>query len=114
MAIRRQERPRRFVGTVFEPNKPAAAEQPGSASYPRLRSRVVRVWWIAARATALAVSLTAWTVYHRFKRGLRSVSLSGCGLKNRSGLIERSRYAVATAPVVELAAATISQTLLLE
>jgi hypothetical protein len=69
---------------------------------------------MAARATALAVSLREWTLYHRFNRGLRRISLSGCELKNRSGLMERSRYAVAAAPVVELAAATISQTLLLE
>jgi hypothetical protein len=69
---------------------------------------------MAAKATALAVSLSAWTLYHRFNRGWRSGSLSGCGLKNRSGFMDRSRYTVAAAPVVELAAATISQTLLSE
>jgi hypothetical protein len=80
--------------------------------YPRFLSRSVRASWMAARATALAASLRAWTLYHRFSRGLRRISLSGCGLKKRSGLMYRSKYAVAAAPVVELAAATISQGLL--
>src|SRR6478752_9706689 len=79
---------------------------------PRLLSRMVRAWWMAARATALAVSLRAWTLYHRCSRGLRRISLSGCGLKNSLGLMFRSRYTVAATPVVELAAATISQGLL--
>ena len=91
-----------------------AEYRPGWESYPRLLSRIVRAWWMASRATALAVSLRAWTLYHRFNRGLRRISLSGCGLKNSSGLMDRSTYAVAAAPVVELAAATISQALLLE
>jgi hypothetical protein len=63
--------------------------------YPRLLSRSVRASCMAARATALAASLRAWTLYHRFSRGLRRISLSGCGLKKRSGLMYRSKYAVA-------------------
>jgi hypothetical protein len=46
---------------------------------------------MAARAIALAASLTAWTLYHRFSSGLRRISLSGCGLKNRAGLMDRSK-----------------------
>jgi hypothetical protein len=52
---------------------------------------MVRSRRMAARAMALAVRRRAWTLYHRVNRGLRRISLSGCGLKNRAGLMERSK-----------------------
>lgn len=55
----------------------------------RLLRRIVRAWWTAARATALAASLTAWILYQCLSKGLRSSSPRGCGLKNNRGLRKR-------------------------
>lgn len=48
------------------------------------------------------------------QQGFAEHLAEGLWAERQSGLIDRSRYAVAAAPVVELAAATMSQTLPLE
>jgi len=74
-------------------------------------SLMVRAWWTAAKETALAVSRTAWILYHCASKGRRWSSLRGCGLKNSFGFRNRSTYAVAAAPTAELVAATTREAL---